>query len=104
MEYMAALYKEIPVGATAYPGITAPSMSVPWEPQFHVYHLVGGASGSDMFLSYDGINDHLRVPNANAALTGLTDAFMMPVSYRSVWLRSAAGITGTLGCGFYTRQ
>lgn len=102
------LYQEIISGSTAYP--TAPSMTTlgasgsmtySWEPHFHTYRALG-PSGADMMISFDGKNDHGRMPATGGA--DIIVPFTLNVSYKSVWIRSIAGVTASIGCGFYTRQ
>lgn len=113
---MSALYREVVVGATAY-GTTGPMLSTigagasgttwwqgnylqGWEPTFHKFRALG-ASGSDVFVSWDGVNDHARIPAAGAA--GVLSPLDFAVSYKNVWLRSAAGVSGSVGVGLYSR-
>lgn len=102
------LYQELVTSATAYP--TAPSMTTfgasgsgayPWEPHFHTYRALG-ASGADVMISFDGKNDHGRMPATGGA--DIIIPMTLDVSYKSVWIRSIYGVTASIGCGFYTRQ
>ncbi len=120
---MSALYKEITLGASSYAtaasisttpsgyagsqGFQVPQAGLPlpgFEPQWHEYRLVGGASGGDMFYSYDGVNDHGRLPFIVTEAAGGVNPYQRAVSYRNLWLRSAAGVTAIAGIAFYTRQ
>lgn len=115
------LYKEIFVGASAYSGYTSPTMTtlpptptgsaVPaaniyqalqgWEPHFHKYRCVG-TTGADIIISFDGVNDHARIPAQGAG--GIIMPIDFQVSYKSVWARSAAGVTSQIQAQFGTRQ
>lgn len=114
---MAYLYKEIVVGITAYPG--TPQMSTNtfgysgppndpqapgFEPITHMYRMVGGASGADSFISFDGRTDFLRIPFVPAEALGTVNPIEIPIAARSVWARSANGVTGTLGVTLFNRQ
>ena len=108
------LYREIAVGATAY-GTSGPLMSTlpasptggvqatnisagfAWEPRFHKYRTMA-PSGTDLMISFDGVNDHARVPASALA------PIEFDCSYKSVWARSILGVTATLSAGMYTRQ
>jgi hypothetical protein len=106
------LYAEPFVGATAYPTgpvlTSQPSGTSPysvypggWQPEFHTYRVIGGATGSDVLVSFDGKTDHARIP---AGATGVLLPLQLPVAYRSVWARVPGGVTAQLACGMYTKQ
>lgn len=112
------LYQEIVVGGTAYPstpqwstlaacGVSAASLNktAAWSPEFHQYRVVNGASGGDVMISFDGKNDHARVPFGPDSAGGLVLPLVLPVYYQQVWARLAlAGATAVLGGGLYTKQ
>lgn len=114
---VSALYKEFAVGSTAYPAspqiatwpagasAASPGALAAWSPEFHKYRVVGGVSGGDVFVSWDGVNDAGRVPFGPDSAGGLVLPDVFPVYYRAAWFRTAlAGGTATVGAGFYTKQ
>lgn len=72
-----------------------------WEPHFHTYRCVG-VTGADLMLSFDGRTDHLRVPAQGAS--GILMPIELPISYKSVWVRSISGVTAQVQAGLFTRQ
>lgn len=108
------LYAEPFVGSTAYP--TGPALStVPptigpsqsnyppfngWMPEFHKYRVIG-SPGVDVMISFDGKNDHARIPAAGAS--GVLAPIQFDVAYQRVWARTT-GATAQLSIGFYTKQ
>lgn len=94
---MSAKYVEVPVSASGYSGA---GVTAQFETLFHTY-LALGPSGSDVIVSWDGINDHAKIRAPGAA--GVVAPLNLGVAYRSVWMRTTSGLTGSVGVGLYSR-
>lgn len=99
-------YKELVVGATGYTGgPTGPAISHPFDlgtGGYHSYRVLTGGLGADVMVSYDGVNDALRIPAG--ASGAVINPLILQNAYNKVWLRSAAGVTASFGIGLYTKQ
>lgn len=73
-------------------GLTPSAACKVFEPKFHSYR---GASNADLMISYDGVNDALRIPAGAPNI-------VYPFAFKNLYVRSPAGVTAVGGFGCYT--
>lgn len=70
---------------------TAADLTLKFEPDGWLFELVGGSADCVVFVSFDGVTDHMimRAGKTSAAKSRATKA-------KSVWLRCVGGAAGTV--------
>lgn len=106
LQIVSPTYAATPVMTTHATGYSGPlNAVVDWQPEWHMYRVIGAGSGGDIVVSWDGVNDALRIPFVPTELAGAVLPISVPVTYRAIWARtSGTGCTGSLGLGMYMKQ
>ena len=98
--------------ANTYPAATAPSVNLQpassasgsrFVPDFWLFKMTV-ASTNDVYVSFDGINDHLHFDKPDATIPVFVGWFSLPSHAQKAWVRRGAGAGGVLEIGAGTNS
>lgn len=75
------------VAGAAYPAAASPQVTCPFEPRRVLLHNMDSTTAHEMYVSFDGVNDH-------ACVLGASTLVLKYQHGMKVWLRSPA-VTGS---------